>query len=69
MASRYVRDDVRRRIVITYPGTFQPADALAAIERHHAEGAWKYGVLYDLRNFHGHPNVADLKAHMERLLE
>jgi hypothetical protein len=67
MPMQYQRDDLRRRVVITYPGRFAPADALAAIERHHAEGVWGYGVLYDLRQLRGLlPAIADLKAHMER---
>jgi hypothetical protein len=67
MPMQYQRDDVQRRVVIAYPGRFAPADALAAIERHHAEGVWNYGVLYDLRQLQGLlPAIADLKAHMER---
>jgi hypothetical protein len=63
---QYQRDDVRRRIVISFPGTFEPSDALAAIEQHHAEGVWTYGVLYDLRLLNGSlPNVAHLRTHME----
>ena len=66
MPIRYERDDARRRVVITFPPTYQAADAVAAIERHHAEGVWSYGVLYDLRVLRGHPALADLKAHMKR---
>jgi hypothetical protein len=64
MPIQYERDDVRRRVVITFPGVYHAADAVAAIERHHAEGVWSYGVLYDLRILRGHPALADLKAHM-----
>jgi hypothetical protein len=66
MAVQYQRDDGRHRVVITFPQVYQVADAVEAIERHHAEGAWSYGVLYDLRLLHGQPAVADLKTHMER---
>ena len=66
MPIQYERDDIRRRVVITFPPTYQVTDAEAAIERHHAEGAWSYGVLYDLRVLRGNPRVEDLKAHMER---
>jgi hypothetical protein len=66
MAVQYERDDARRRVVITFPGNYETADGLAAIERHHAEGVWSYGVLYDLRLLKGYPAVADLKAYMER---
>jgi hypothetical protein len=66
MPIHYERDDRKRRIVISFPGTYQAADGLAAIEQHHAEGAWTYGVLYDLRTLKGHPNITDLKAYMER---
>jgi hypothetical protein len=38
MPIQYERDDVRRRVVITFPVVYQTADAVAAIERHHAEG-------------------------------
>jgi hypothetical protein len=66
MPIQYQRDDAKHRIVISFPGTYQTADGLAAIEQHHSEGAWAYGVLYDLRSLKGHPNVTDLKAYMER---
>jgi hypothetical protein len=62
----YERDDIKHRVVITFPGEYQTADGMAAIEQHHAAGVWTYGVLYDLRSLKGHPNVADLKAYMER---
>ena len=66
MPIQYERDDVRRRVVITFPGTYQASDGLAAIDRHHAEGAWAYGVLYDLRSLISQPSISDLKAYMER---
>ena len=66
MPIQYERDDIRRRIVITFPGEYEAADGMAAIEQHHAEGVWTYGVLYDLRSLKGSPNVADLKGYMER---
>src|SRR5688572_23153615 len=66
MPVQYERDDDRRRVVITFPRAYQAADAVAAIERHHAEGAWSYGVLYDLRALQGHPRIEDLKAHMQQ---
>ena len=66
MAIQYQRDDVRRRVVISFRGMFQTEDGWAAIERHHAAGAWTYGVLYDLRTMQGYPDVTDLKRYMER---
>jgi hypothetical protein len=65
MPIRYERDDARRRVVITFPGPYQASDGLDAINRHHAGGAWTYGVLYDLRSLSGQPNIADLKSLME----
>ena len=60
----YERDDDKRRVVITFWGVFQASDGFAAIQRHRAEDAWTYGVLYDLRELKGHPSLADLRQFM-----
>ena len=60
----YERDDAQHRVVITFRGAFQASDGCAAIQRHHAEGVWTYGVLYDLRALTGHPTMADLRQFM-----
>jgi hypothetical protein len=60
----YERDDTQHRVVITFRGAFQASDGTAAIQRHHAEGVWTYGVLYDLRALTGHPTMADLRQFM-----
>jgi hypothetical protein len=46
---RYERDDSRRRAVITITGPFNAPDVRVCLEEHRVEGAWGYGVLYDLR--------------------
>ena len=46
------------------------AKAVAVIDRQLAEGAWSYGVLYDVRAGHASPSAADvheLVKHVGRL--
>ena len=50
MPIAYVRDDDRRRLVLTATGTITCEDAIAAIDRQIDEGAWRYGILYDIRD-------------------
>ena len=52
---RYERDDSRRRAVITITGRFNVSDVRTCLEQHRAEGAWSYGLLYDLRHMTGEP--------------
>jgi hypothetical protein len=52
---RYERDDSRRRAVITITGLFNESEVRACVEQHRAEGAWTYGVLYDLRHMTSEP--------------
>ncbi len=64
MPIRYERDDVRRRVVVTVEGPFAVADFLAGIERQRGDGAWTYGMLYDLRGMTGEPAIDDLRQFM-----
>jgi hypothetical protein len=52
---RYQRDDSRHRAVITITGPFNVSEVRACMEQHRAEGAWSYGVLYDLRHMTSEP--------------
>ena len=64
MSIRYERDDASRRVVITVEGPFAAADFLAVMERQRADGAWTYGMLYDLRGMTGEPAIDDLRQFM-----
>jgi hypothetical protein len=70
MPIHYERDDERHRIVAVSIGTVTLEEALAVIDRQLAEGAWSYGVLYDVRAGHASPSAADvyeLVKHVGRL--
>lgn len=56
----YERDDDRCRAVITMTGPFNAPEVRACVERHRAEGAWSYGVLYDLRRMTSEPTKETL---------
>jgi hypothetical protein len=64
MPIRYERDDVRRCVVITMQGPFEPADFLAVIQRWRDEAIGDYGMLYDLRGMTGAPSITDLRQFM-----
>jgi hypothetical protein len=49
VAIQYQRDDERRRIAITTDAHVKLEDLISIIERQAAEGAWRYGILYDAR--------------------
>src|SRR3981081_1680757 len=51
----YERDDAQRRIKALGEGPFRADDVLGILERMRADGAWTYGVLYDLRRMMGRP--------------
>jgi hypothetical protein len=52
---QYERDDGRHRALITITGPFNASDVRACLEQHRAEGAWSYGLLYDLRRMTSEP--------------
>ena len=52
---RYERDDSRHRAVITITGPFNLSDVRTCVEQHRSQGAWTYGVLYDLRRMTSEP--------------
>src|SRR6266852_4395457 len=64
MPSRYERDDVFRRVVVTVEGPFAVADFLTVIERWRGEDVGIYGMLYDLRGMTGEPAIDDLRQFM-----
>ena len=65
MSFDYQRDDINRRVVVTYGGSFHAADAMAILARNRAERVGAYGTLYDLTNVIGHPTVEDLKRFIQ----
>ena len=60
MAIQYHRDDERRRIVITTDAHVKVDDLIGLIERQAAEGAWRYGVLYDARARTNDPTMEEV---------
>ena len=58
----YERDDGRRLVVAASIGTVTLSEALAIIDRQAAEGAWSYGVLYDVRASDYVPTTQDVLA-------
>ena len=50
--------------MVTVEGPFAVADFLAVMERQRDDGAWTYGVLYDLRGMTGAPAIDDLRQFM-----
>jgi hypothetical protein len=62
---QYERDDASRRAVITITGPFNESEVRDCLEQHRADGAWTYGVLYDLRRMTSEPDrgtLADFAA-------
>jgi hypothetical protein len=60
MHLEYRRDDARGRITVTSTGAVTLAEALAIMDRQAADGAWSYGVLYDMRAAGDPPTPADV---------
>jgi hypothetical protein len=65
MPLAYDRDDVKRRVVATYTGSFQVADTIALLERQLEDGTWTYGLLIDTRGMTGRPTPSDLREFMK----
>ena len=66
MPIEYQRDDVKRRVVITFQGEFQADDVFAVIARYHTEDTWSYGLIWDTRRLTGTPTLADLRQFMRQ---
>jgi hypothetical protein len=60
VAVQYNRDDDRKRIVITTDAHVTLDDLIGVIERQAADGAWRYGVLYDARARANDPTLEDV---------
>jgi hypothetical protein len=58
---RYDRDDTRHRAVITITGPFDVSNVRACVEQLRADGAWSYGLLYDLRHMTSEPTRDTLR--------
>jgi hypothetical protein len=56
-----VRDDSRRRFVVTGSGDFDSREVIVFFERMREEGTWAYGVLYDMRFVTNVPAVSALR--------
>jgi hypothetical protein len=54
-AFHYVRDDARRRILITMRQLLPTGSLLVMVNRQLTEGTWTYGTRYDLRAVHDAP--------------
>jgi hypothetical protein len=70
MPVHYERDDERRRIVATSVGRVTLNDTIAVIDRQAKDGAWSYGVLYDVRGAEDIPSqdeVNRLVLHVGKL--
>lgn len=67
----YVRDDVARRIRVRVLEPLPADDLLAIVDRQIAEGAWAFGLVYDLRALTGThaASPADARLATERSLE
>jgi hypothetical protein len=61
MPLQYDRDDVKRRVVVTFKGLFQAVDVSALLDRQREDGTWSYGLLIDTRQLAGHPTIAELR--------
>jgi hypothetical protein len=46
----YVRDDAKRRIRVTLHQRLSADELIGIVDRQAEEGAWTYGMLYDLRS-------------------
>jgi len=64
MAVRYERDDVNRRVVVTFKGKFDSEECLAILEQHRLGNVGNYSVLYDFIASTGAPTVSDLRRFM-----
>jgi len=60
MAIEFERDTRQLRCVATSVGAVTLGEALAIMDRQAAEGAWSYGVLYDMRASKYVPTAEDL---------
>ena len=45
----FIRDDSRRRVIVKAREPLDAADLVAIVDRQIAEGAWRFGIVYDLR--------------------
>jgi hypothetical protein len=64
MPFQYDRDDVLRRVVVTFQGEFDLDDGLEVLKRNRLEELGSYGILYDVRGWTGPPSISDLRVFM-----
>jgi hypothetical protein len=67
----YTRDDEHRRVRATFVGSVSLPELIAIVDRQLSEGAWTYGMLYDVRSMADAPSSDDsraLLAHVRQLV-
>lgn len=69
MPLEYVRDDSQRRIRITLIEPFTFDDLIASIERQFADGAWRYGLLINMRSTTDAPPPSEIRSFVSRIAE
>ena len=70
MSYAYLRDDVRRRLTLTFTGPLDVAEIVASMDRQAADGLWAYAVLVDARDRLGAGTAAEIQRladHQRRL--
>jgi hypothetical protein len=65
MPFSYLRDDTRRRVVVTMGGPFNTA-VFQAVSELHSPDTWRYGMLFDLRGMTGEPSIDELRQIMSQ---
>src|SRR5512135_1689224 len=62
MPFTYTRDNVRRRITVTWSGTFSRTEIIDMMNRLCADGTWPFAVLNDARGLAGAAEQDDVRA-------
>jgi hypothetical protein len=61
VAIHYQREDASKRAVIVVSGELDPDEAMAMLQKHRADGAWGYDVLYDIRQMSWTPDTQTMR--------
>jgi hypothetical protein len=67
MPVEFLRDDERRRVRVTLLGAVSIDAMKAILDRQIIEGAWTYGLFYDVRSLTALPSAADAHEGLEHL--
>ena len=60
MPISYERRDEKSLVVLKVEGPYDSNEFVEVMRRHEAEGAWAFGLLWDLRQMSGRPTTNDL---------